>query len=201
MGKSEGKYQSCHGCEVYVLCNAAGFMRDDIPCGKDNGRRTYFNPVLKNCTINNSSLCKLTSVDKPHPGELDNNIPTVISTNIIVFIITIVSAFNALDCHNKKDNIIEYKSHYAKKMRISVSETVNLSSKMASNCMSTDGAVYTNWGRNTCPPTAELVYAGMILSKLSYSSLASSINYVVLIISVSHSKQDTLKQCCVNAVS
>ena len=79
MGRSEGKHQSCRGCEVYVLCNDAGFMRDDIPCEPENGKKTYFNPVLKSCTVKNSSLCRLRSVEQPYPGENHKAMLTLIA--------------------------------------------------------------------------------------------------------------------------
>ena len=69
VGRPEGRYQSCHGCDVYVICKEGGFMRDNIPCENDNGQNTYFDPMMRTCTINGSPLCSLTSTEPSQPGQ------------------------------------------------------------------------------------------------------------------------------------
>ena len=68
-GKDKGNYQSCKGCDVYVMCKAKGFMKDNVPCGQENGQQKYWNTEEGKCTVNNSTVCKLEAVENEDPPQ------------------------------------------------------------------------------------------------------------------------------------
>ena len=62
--RAKGDYQSCKGCDVYVICKGNGFIKDSVPCVEEGGQPTYWNPTDGKCTVEKSPLCQLQSVDE-----------------------------------------------------------------------------------------------------------------------------------------
>ena len=70
VGRPAGRYMSCHGCDIYVLCKDGGFMRDRIPCETLDGQDTYFDPITSTCSVEQSPLCTpVTRVDDRNAGK------------------------------------------------------------------------------------------------------------------------------------
>ena len=69
-GLSNGRYQSCHGCNIYVICRK-GYLMDHNPCPIVNstGELEYWDDVNRKCQPEKSKTCDLHDIPKPEPEE------------------------------------------------------------------------------------------------------------------------------------
>ena len=64
VGLRNGNYQSCLGCDVFVICKKS-FLRDNNPCPLYNETdKTYWDDIKRECTTEKSKTCIVHDVEE-----------------------------------------------------------------------------------------------------------------------------------------